>query len=320
LGKAKERERHYETRMPRWLHQPLRAGKNLSEVDDILRHLGLNTVCRSAKCPNRTECFSSRTATFLLMGEICTRNCAFCGVSKGTPQALDPDEPGKVARAAAAMGLEYVVITSVTRDDIADGGAGHFAASIEAVRKKLPAAGIEVLTPDFKGNRQSLATVLMAEPGVFNHNMETVQELYAQVRPMADYPRSLALLAAARKMAPRVKIKSGMMLGLGETREQLRKAFGDLAEAGCGMLTLGQYLRPSRDQLKVDRFVSPAEFEEMAGEAREAGIPIVASAPLVRSSYRAGELLDRAPKDQEIMVDHCIDQKENQGGTNACHR
>jgi lipoic acid synthetase len=158
--------------------------------------------------------------------------------------------------------------------------------------------------------------VLMAEPEVFNHNMETVEELYPQVRPMADYPRSLALLAAARKMAPRVKIKSGMMVGLGETRLQLHKTFNDLAEAGCGMLTLGQYLRPSRDQLKVARFISPGEFEEMAGEAREAGIPVVASAPLVRSSYRAGELL----QDQEIMVDHRIDQKENQGGTNACHR
>jgi lipoic acid synthetase len=305
LEKAKERGRHYDCRMPRWLHQPIRAGKNLREVDGILAHLGLNTVCRSAKCPNRMECFSSRTATFLLMGDTCTRNCAFCGVSKGEPEALDAEEPGRVAQAATAMGLSHVVMTSVTRDDLRDGGAGHFATAIKAVREELPTATVEVLTPDFKGNRQSLATVLMAEPEVFNHNMETVEELYSQVRPMADYHTSLAILDTAHKSAPGVKIKSGLMVGLGETREQMRRAFGDLAGAGCAMLTIGQYLRPSKDQLKVHRFLSPGEFEEMAAEAREAGIPVVAASPLVRSSYRAGELA----KNKEIMVDHPIDQK-----------
>lgn len=293
MQKAGERERHYDCRMPKWLHQPLRAGRNLAEVDGILNGLGLHTVCRSAKCPNRMECFSSRTATFLLMGDICTRNCSFCSVNKGTPQPPDAEEPVKVARASAAMGLEYVVMTSVTRDDLEDGGATHFTAAIEAVREELPAAGIEVLTPDFQGNKRSLATVLMAEPDVFNHNIETVEELYPRVRPMAAYRISLSILGAARTFSPRIKTKSGLMVGLGETREQLHRTFNDLADVGCGILTLGQYLRPSREQLKVERFVSPGEFEELAGDAREAGIPVVASAPLVRSSYRAGELVHR---------------------------
>jgi lipoic acid synthetase len=262
------------------------------------------------------ECFSSGTATFLLMGDTCTRDCAFCGVNKGVPAALDGEEPARVAKAAGVMGLEHVVMTSVTRDDLEDGGAGHFARAIRSVREEVPRATVEVLTPDFKGNRQSLEMVLMAEPEVFNHNMETVEELYPRVRPMADYQRSLAILrTAAREMSPRTKIKSGLMVGLGETRAQLRKAFRDLALAGCGMLTIGQYLRPSREQLEVQRFVSPGEFEEMAVEAREAGIETVASGPLIRSSYRAGELMK-----EEIKVDHRIDQKENQGGTHACHR
>lgn len=311
LQKAQERERHYDCRLPRWLHQPMRAGKNLTEVDGILSDLGLHTVCRSAKCPNRMECFSSRTATFLLMGDICTRNCSFCSVTKGTPEPLDAEEPGKIARAAAAIGLEHVVMTSVTRDDLPDGGAGHFALAIQAVREELPRATVEVLTPDFKGNKRYLATVLMAKPDVFNHNMETVEELYPRVRPMADYRVSLALLRDAREIAAQIITKSGLMVGLGETREQLRRAFYDLAGAECRMLTLGQYLRPSREQLKVERFVSPAEFEEMAGEAREAGIPVVASAPLIRSSYRAGELMKDQEIDQEIMVDRRVDHKEN---------
>ncbi len=311
LQEAQERERHYDCRMPRWLHQPMRAGKNLAEVDGILSDLGLHTVCRSAKCPNRMECFSSRTATFLLMGDICTRNCSFCSVTKGVPEPLDAEEPGKIARAAAAMGLQHVVMTSVTRDDLPDGGAGHFTLAIQAVREELPQVTVEVLTPDFKENKRSLTTVLMAKPDVFNHNMETVEELYPRVRPMGDYRVSLALLRDAREIAPRIITKSGLMIGLGETREQLRRAFRDLAGVECRMLTLGQYLRPSREQLKVARFVSPGEFEEMAGEAGEAGIPVVASAPLVRSSYRAGELMKDQEIDQEIMVDRRVDHKEN---------
>lgn len=307
LELTKEKIKYYNGRMPRWLHRPIRAGGNLYEVDAILRGLDLHTVCESAKCPNRMECFSGRTATFLLMGDTCTRNCSFCGVNKGTPDPVEAGEPQRVAAAAAAMGLKHVVMTSVTRDDLPDGGAGHFAGAIRAVREELPHATVEVLTPDFGGDLDSLSTVLMAEPDVFNHNMETVEGLYPRVRPLADYHVSLSILKAARESFPTLKTKSGLMVGLGETRDELRRAFDDLAEAGCGMLTVGQYLRPSREQLEVDRFVSPGEFEEMAGEAREAGIPIVASAPLVRSSYRAGELMD----DKGILVDRHVDQEEN---------
>ncbi len=293
---AKADHKHYDSRMPRWLHRPIRAGKNLHMVDGLLRELELNTVCEDAKCPNRMECFSSRTATFMLLGDTCTRNCTFCSVTKGTTKPVDEGEPERIARAVVSLGLEHVVMTSVTRDDLPDGGAAHFAAAVRAVKDALPEATVEVLTPDFQGDRQALQVVLEAGPDVFNHNMETVEELYPKVRPMADYRRSLALLEAAREMDTVVRIKSGMMVGLGETRAQLRRAFSDLAETGCDMLTLGQYLRPSRNQLKVERFLSPQEFAELGAEAEEAGIPLVASAPLVRSSYRAGELLNSKDK------------------------
>ena len=310
-AKAKAKESHYQTRMPRWLHRPIRAGRNMCEVDGILRGLELHTVCESAKCPNRMECFSGRTATFMLLGDTCTRNCTFCSVAKGTPRPLDAEEPGRVARAAASMGLKHVVMTSVTRDDLPDGGASHFAAAIRAVRSLLPDATVEVLAPDFQGNEEALRVVLRERPNVFNHNLETVEELYARVRPLAGYRRSLDMLRAARKIFPGVKTKSGLMVGLGEAREQLRRVFVDLADVGCDMLTLGQYLRPSRDQLKVERFLSPEEFAELGAEAEDAGIPLVASAPFVRSSYRARELLDR----REKMVDRSVDHKVNQGGT-----
>jgi lipoic acid synthetase len=293
LELAKADERHYDCRMPRWLHRPIRAGRNLTEVDDLLREYELHTVCEGAKCPNRMECFSSRTATFMLLGDTCTRNCAYCSVTKGNPEPVDAGEPDRVAKAAACMGLEHVVMTSVTRDDLTDGGASHFAAAVRAVRRVLPHATVEVLTPDFRGDLEALRAVLEAGPDVFNHNMETVEELYPKVRPMADYRRSLGLLEAAREISTEVKTKSGLMVGLGETRLQLARAFGDLAGVGCDMLTVGQYLRPSRDQLRVEKFLSPREFSELGAEAEEAGIPMVASAPFVRSSYRARELLDR---------------------------
>jgi len=248
-------------------------------------------VCESARCPNRMECFSSRTATFMILGDVCTRNCSFCGVEKGTPLPVNGREPAMVAEAAEEMGLDHVVITSVTRDDLPDGGASHFAACIREVRKRLPGATVEVLTPDFRGSLKALETVMREGPEVFNHNLETVEELYARVRPMADYRRSLALLARAKELSPRVKIKSGLIVGLGERKEQLRRTFWDLAEAGCDILTIGQYLRPSRRQLPVARFVPPEEFEELKEEAERAGVPVVVSAPLVRSSYRASEFL-----------------------------
>jgi len=284
-------ESHYDVRMPRWLHRPIRVGRDMREVEAILEGMRLNTVCRSAKCPNRMECFSNRTATFMILGGTCTRNCAFCGVPKGTPEPVDAEEPQRVARAAEAMGLEHVVITSVTRDDLEDGGASLFAAAVREVKGRLPGATVEVLTPDFRGSTEALRTVLEAGPEVFNHNLETVEGLYRRVRPGADYARSLRLLEAARETRPSVLTKSGIMVGLGETREQLRRAFRDLAGVGCDMLTIGQYLRPGREQLRVERFLPPREFRELEEEAREAGISLVASAPFVRSSYRARELL-----------------------------
>lgn len=287
------RERHYDGRMPRWLYRPIRAGKELHEVDAILRGLELHTVCESAKCPNRMECFSGRTATFMLLGDVCTRNCAFCGVDKGAPGPVEEEEPERVAQAAARMGLEHVVITSVTRDDLPDGGAMHFAAAVRATRPLLPEATIEVLIPDLKGDASALRVIMASEPDVLNHNLETVEELYPRVRPLADYRRSLDLLRSAREAFAGAKTKSGLMAGLGETRQQLRRAFRDLAGVGCDMLTIGQYLRPSREQLRVERFLSPQEFEELGREAEDAGIPVVTSAPFVRSSYRARELLHK---------------------------
>jgi lipoic acid synthetase len=306
LDSSIEEERHYEVRMPRWLHRPIRVGRDLAEVREILHEFKLNTVCASAKCPNHMECFSRRTATFMLLGDTCTRNCAFCGVAKGDPRPVDDGEAERLALAAAAMGLRHVVMTSVTRDDLPDGGAAQFAAAIIAVRERLPQATIEVLTPDFKGDLGALRIVLEAGPEVFNHNLETVEELYPLVRPAADYRRSLNILKTARIMVPGIKIKSGLMVGLGETRSQLKRAFADLADAGCDILTVGQYLRPSLQQVRVSRFISPEEFVDLGAEAEKAGIPVVAAAPFVRSSYRAKELLDGKEKTVDRMVDHRV--------------
>jgi lipoic acid synthetase len=286
----------------------------MREMDTILRGFGLHTVCESAKCPNRMECFSCRTATFMLLGDTCCRGCRFCAVAKGTPDAADAQEPEGVAEAAARMGLEHVVMTSVTRDDLPDGGAAHFAAAIRAVRRRLPHVTVEVLTPDFQGDPEALQVVLAERPEVFNHNLETVEELYSEARPQADYARSLGVLKAARGLSPHTAVKSGIMVGLGESRSQLRRLFDDLSDAGCDMLTIGQYLRPSREQLKVERFLSPHEFEELEIEAQEAGIPLVASAPFVRSSYRARELLHKQEKTVGRTADHGIDQ----GGGTTC--
>ncbi len=290
---ANSDERHYDTRLPRWLHRQVRAGRGMRRVEETLRRQGLHTVCESAKCPNRMECFSVRTATFMILGDVCTRGCAFCGVSKGEPLAVQDDEPARVAAAAASLGLRHVVVTSVTRDDLPDGGASAFAATVREVRGCLPRATVEVLVPDFQGDEEALRRVVAEGPHILNHNLETVRELYARVRPGADYRRSLHLLEAARGMDGGMKTKSGLMVGLGETRAQLRTAFRDLAGVGCDMLTIGQYLRPGREQLRVERFLSPREFDELGEEAREAGIPLVASAPFVRSSYRARELFTR---------------------------
>lgn len=282
-----------ERRLPRWFLQPVRSGGNMREVEELLKRYELNTVCESARCPNRMECFARGTATFMIMGDRCTRGCVFCGVKKGEPLPLDEGEPQRVAEVAKRLELEHVVVTSVTRDDLDDGGAGHFAATIRAVHEALPEASVEVLVPDFQGSEESLATVVQARPNVFNHNLETVRRLYRKVRPQAEYQRSLRLLRLAKELHSGLVSKSGLMVGLGEKREELEAAFFDLARAGCDILTLGQYLRPRASCLEVERFWEPREFAELEDIARGCGLREVVSAPLVRSSYRAKESMQR---------------------------
>lgn len=282
-----------ERRLPRWFLQPVRSGGNMREVEELLKRYELNTVCESARCPNRMECFARGTATFMIMGDRCTRGCVFCGVKKGEPLPLDEGEPQRVAEVAKRLELEHVVVTSVTRDDLDDGGAGHFAATIRAVHEALPEASVEVLVPDFQGSEESLATVVQACPNVFNHNLETVRRLYRKVRPQAEYQRSLRLLRLAKELNSDLVSKSGLMVGLGEKREELEAAFFDLARAGCDILTLGQYLRPRASCLEVERFWEPREFAELEDIARGCGLREVVSAPLVRSSYRAKESMQR---------------------------
>ena len=260
---------------------------------NVIRDLRLETVCESAKCPNRTECWSQRTATFMILGNVCTRPCGFCSVPKGKTEALEADEPERVAEAAHRLGLKYVVITSVTRDDLPDGGAEHFYRSVLAVRERTSAT-VEVLTPDFLGNRQAIDRVIAARPEVFNHNTETVPRLYHRVRRNADYRRTLDLLRQVKSADPGMTTKSGLMLGLGETVEELLDVLADLRAVGCNILTLGQYLQPTPDHLPVERFVPPEEFDEIGNLARRMGFSLVASGPFVRSSYHAGEMAEQA--------------------------
>jgi lipoic acid synthetase len=261
----------------------------VSRIKGLLRQGRLATVCEEAMCPNLGECFNHGTATFMILGDICTRRCPFCDVAHGRPRPLDPDEPENLADSIAAMGLRYVVITSVDRDDLRDGGAAHFAACLRAVRAKSPAIKLEVLVPDFRG-REEIALAQFSGagvPDVFNHNLETVPRLYRQVRPGADYAGSLGLLGAFKAAQPRVPTKSGLMLGLGETRDEVLEVLRNLREQGCDMLTLGQYLQPSRDHLPVRRYWTPDEFEDLRVIAESMGFSNVASAPMVRSSYHA---------------------------------
>ncbi|MBW2674574.1 MAG: lipoyl synthase, partial [Deltaproteobacteria bacterium] len=241
-------------------------------------------------CPNISECFSQGTATFLIMGSVCTRGCRFCAISHGKPGPPDAEEPSRVADAARDMGLGYLVVTSVTRDDLSDGGASFFAETITRIREELPKTRVEVLIPDFQGDPQALASVIRARPDVLNHNIETVPRLYPAARPDASYPRSLALLGSVKKKAPEIPVKSGIMLGLGETSDEISRALHDLVNAGCDILTLGQYLQPSKRNLPVERFVHPDEFDEWRVAALDMGFSGVVSGPLVRSSYHAGDL------------------------------
>ncbi|GAB5443499.1 MAG: lipoyl synthase [Fuerstiella sp.] len=277
-------------RLPRWLKRPL-PQPGMAYTDDVISDLGLETVCESAKCPNRTECWSQQTATFMIGGNVCTRPCGFCSVPKGKTTALEIDEPERVAEAAERLGLKYVVITSVTRDDLPDGGAEHWYETVLAVRNRT-GAEVEVLTPDFLGNRKAISRVIEAKPDVFNHNTETVPRLYHRVRRNADYQRTLDLLMQVKDEAPEMPTKSGLMLGLGETRDELLDVCADLRSAGCDIITLGQYLQPSPDHLPVERYVPPEEFDEIGELCRGMGFRMVASGPFVRSSYHAGEMTD----------------------------
>ncbi len=278
------------TQKPRWLIQRLPKAPTYEKVRASLSRGHLHTVCQEAKCPNLWECFSNKTATFLIMGPRCTRNCRFCAVEHGPSGLPDPEEPVRVARAVRDMGLRYVVITSVTRDDLPDGGAGHFASTIKAIRRQMPHTLVEVLIPDFQGNPAALRTVLGTRPHVLNHNLETVPRLYPLVRPGALYERSLELLGRVRGHAPGTPTKSGLMLGLGESTGEIWKSLEDLLSVGCSILTLGQYLQPSKDHLPVSRYLSPEEFDDWRENALKMGFSEVASGPFVRSSYHAKEL------------------------------
>jgi lipoic acid synthetase len=279
-------------RLPPWLRQNLAPGGGHGETAALIAELNLETVCSSAKCPNRLECWSQRTATFMILGNVCTRPCGFCSVPKGKTEELEADEPERVAEAARRLGLAHVVITSVTRDDLPDGGAEHFRRTVEAVRAATGAA-VEVLVPDFLGKPGALERLMEARPDVFNHNTETVPRLYRTVRGRKSvYAWTLRLLADAKRLLPTVKTKSGLMLGLGETRDELLDVFADLLDHGVDFLTLGQYLQPTLDSLPVDRYVPPEEFTELGEIARRIGFQSVASGPLVRSSYHAREMVD----------------------------
>jgi lipoic acid synthetase len=261
----------------------------------LLRESGLNTVCEEARCPNLGECFSRGTATFMLLGDRCTRRCDYCAVSTARPQPPDPGEPDRVAEAAARLALRYVVLTAVARDDLEDGGAAHFAAAVRAVRRRLPGARVEVLTPDFKGDGRALDAVLAARPDVFNHNIETVPRVFPRVRPQGSYRRSLDVLAAVQARRPAMATKSGLMVGLGETDEEIAGTFADLRAAGVEIVTIGQYLRPTRDHAPVHRYVSPEAFRELERQARAVGFPTVYSGVFVRSSFNAEEVFAQAP-------------------------
>lgn len=284
---------------PAWLKKRLPKGGDYQRVTRLLKKSNLHTVCQEANCPNMFECFSKNTSTFMILGDQCTRHCRFCNVTAEPPRPVDLQEPDNVAKAVMDLGLQYVVITSVTRDDLPDGGAGQFAAVINAVRQagiqKNKTIRVEVLIPDFKGKREDLKTVVNAGPDVINHNIETVAPLYHRVRPEAEYTRSLNLIQSIKQLAPNMPTKSGIMVGLGETREQLIETMNDLHTHHCHILTIGQYLQPTKHHLEVEKFYTPDEFKELDQLAREIGFRQVASGAFVRSSYQAESLYTESP-------------------------
>ena len=281
------------TRKPHWLKRKLPTGPEYESVRGLLKKSRLYTVCEEAKCPNIWECFSQRTSTFLIMGRYCTRNCRFCAITHRPPVIIDPGEPVRVADAAQSMELSYVVITSVTRDDLPDGGAFHFAKTIREIRRRSRDTLVEVLIPDFQGDFNALQVVMEAKPDVLNHNLETIPRLYPSVRPGAIYRRSLDLLKQAKQIHPTIPTKSGLMLGLGESSEEIERTLRNLLYSGCSILTLGQYLQPTREHLSVKRYINPEEFDYWKETALEMGFSAVASGPFVRSSYRAKELYQK---------------------------
>lgn len=287
------------TRHPSWIRVKLGLGPNYQRVKKLLRGMSLHTVCEEAHCPNIGECFESRTATFLILGDICTRSCRFCAVTSGHPGAVDWEEPERVAKAVLELDLRHVVITSVTRDDLEDGGAAVFAATIEKIRANSRRCSVEVLVPDFQGSAGALRKVMAAGPDILNHNLETVPRLYPLVRPKATYERSRLLLASAKALAPDGLTKSGLMLGFGEERHEVLAVMADLREAGCDILTLGQYLRPSQQHLPIVRYYAPEKFADLKAEGERLGFRYVESAPLVRSSYHAAAQADGGKRGSE---------------------
>jgi lipoate synthase len=288
---------------PAWLKIQLQTDPGFSELKRLMRAQGLHTVCEEARCPNIFECWNRRTATFMILGDICTRNCGFCAVTSGVPRGLDLDEPERVADACAQLNLRHVVVTSVARDDLPDGGARVFAETIRAIRRKNPLTGVEVLIPDFMGNWDALAEVMAAEPDVLNHNIETVRRLSDRVRSKAKYDRSLELLRRAKEMKPQVRTKSSIMVGLGETMAELYEAMDDLRAARVDIVTFGQYLRPTARHLAVEKFYTPAEFAHLREEALKRGFAHCESGPLVRSSYHADEQSAQAVARRAALAD-----------------
>ena len=283
------------TRKPEWLKKKIDPIAE-AQMTALLRSLALHTVCEDANCPNRSECFKSRTATFMILGDVCTRGCRYCAVTKGTPLPLDLEEPIRLAKAAEALGLKHIVVTSVTRDDLPDGGAAHFAHTVDALRARMPKSTIEVLIPDFKGSETALQVVIDSNPDIINHNVETIASLYQSVRPQADYARSLELLRRVKRAG--LVSKTGLMVGLGETQAEVLSLFDDLISVGCDMLTIGQYLQPSKNHVPVAEFVTPEQFESYKTIALEKGIRYVASGPFVRSSYHAAEGMAEMERDR----------------------
>ncbi|MFH0919216.1 MAG: lipoyl synthase [Fibrobacterota bacterium] len=287
---------------PAWLKKRVAHSPEKSRVEALLEQEGLHTVCQGAGCPNRCECFGRGTATFMILGDVCTRQCRFCGVAKGAPRPVDAGEPGRVATAVRALGLSHAVITSVTRDDLPDRGAAHFAETVRAVRTQNPATTVEILVPDFLGDLSALKRFTgTARPDVFNHNLETVPRLYTQVRPGADYARSLALLAAAKKRLHGTLVKSGLMVGLGETEDEIFSVLDDLATLGCDLVTVGQYLAPSRNHLPVAAYVDEAAFSRIREYALMKGIREAFCGPFVRSSYKAETLVKEAVSFKQVV-------------------